>query len=301
MKEDHKLVEEFIALLRVERGLADNTLLAYRRDLQKLMEPAKKLKKNLLTLERNDLILLLAELKESGVNPTSIARLVSAVRGFYRFILTEGLSKNDPTAHLESHKPWQTLPRFLTQEEIESLLAQPDLETDLGVRDRAMLETLYATGLRVSELVNLKVADIDLESGFLNCFGKGSKQRRVPLGRSAIHFLKLYFPARMRLLNGKHLDRADRAGRLFIDPNGREISRQKFWKLIKQYGSQAKIDYITPHLLRHSFATVLLANGADLRSVQLMLGHSDISTTQIYTHVTNDHLKTTYKQFHPRS
>jgi integrase/recombinase XerD len=298
MKEDHKLVEEFIALLRVERGLADNTLLAYRRDLQKLIEHAKKLKKNLLTLERNDLILLLAELKESSVNPTSIARLVSAVRGFYKFILTEGLSKNDPTAHLESHKPWQTLPRFLTQEEIESLLAQPDLETDLGVRDRAMLETLYATGLRVSELVNLKISDVDLESGFLNCFGKGSKQRRVPLGRSAIHFLKLHFPARMRLLNGKQ---SDRAGRLFVDPNGKEISRQKFWKLIKQYGSAARIDYITPHLLRHSFATVLLANGADLRSVQLMLGHSDISTTQIYTHVTNDHLKITYKQFHPRS
>lgn len=295
MKEDKKLVEEFIALLRVERGLADNTLLAYRRDLQKLVEHAKNLKKNLLTLERNDLILLLADLKDSGANPTSIARLTSAVRGFYRFILTEGLSKSDPTAHLESHKPWQTLPRFLNQEEIEHLLVQPDLETDLGIRDRAMLETLYATGLRVSELVNLKVADIDLESGFLNCFGKGSKQRRVPLGRSAIHFLQMQFPARMRLLNGKHSDR------LFIDPYGKEISRQKFWKLIKKYGSMAKIDYITPHLLRHSFATVLLANGADLRSVQLMLGHSDISTTQIYTHVTNDHLKTAYKQFHPRS
>lgn len=298
MKEDHRLVEEFIALLRVERGLADNTLLAYRRDLQKLIKHTKKLKKNVLTIDRRDLILFLADLKDSGVNPTSIARLISAVRGFYRFIFTEGLSKNDPTAHLESYKPWQTLPRFLTQGEIESLLAEPDLETDLGIRDRAMLETLYATGLRVSELVNLKVADIDLESGFLNCFGKGSKQRRVPLGRSAIHFLELHFPARMRLLNGKQSDRADR---LFIDPNGRDISRQKFWKLIKQYGSQAKIDYITPHLLRHSFATVLLANGADLRSVQLMLGHSNISTTQIYTHITNDHLKTTYKQFHPRS
>ncbi|HMV85105.1 MAG TPA: site-specific tyrosine recombinase XerD [Blastocatellia bacterium] len=295
MKEDTKLVEEFIALLRVERGLADNTLLAYRRDLHKLIAHAKSLKKSLLTIERNDLISLLAELKDAGANPTSTARMISAIRGFYKFVLTEGLSKNDPTAHLESHKPWQTLPRFLNQEEIERLLAQPDLESDLGVRDRAMLETLYATGLRVSELVNLKVADIDLESGFLNCFGKGSKQRRVPLGRSAIHFLKLHFAARMRLLNGKNADR------LFVDPYGKEISRQKFWKIIKQYGEAAKIDYITPHLLRHSFATVLLANGADLRSVQLMLGHSDISTTQIYTHVTNEHLKTTYQQFHPRS
>ncbi len=295
MKEDTKLVEEFIALLRVERGLADNTLLAYRRDLQKLIAHAKSLKKSLLTVERNDLISLLAELKDAGANPTSTARMISAFRGFYKFVLTEGFSKNDPTAHLESHKPWQTLPRFLNQEEIERLLAQPDLESDLGVRDRAMLETLYATGLRVSELVNLKVADIDLESGFLNCFGKGSKQRRVPLGRSAVHFLKLHFAARMHLLNGKNSDR------LFVDPYGKEISRQKFWKIIKQYGEAAKIDYITPHLLRHSFATVLLANGADLRSVQLMLGHSDISTTQIYTHVTNEHLKTTYQQFHPRS
>lgn len=295
MKDDQKLVEEFIALLRVERGLAENTLQAYRRDLRKLSEHAQRLKKSLLTIERNDLILLLAELKESGSNPTSIARMVSAIRGLYKFVMMEGLSKNDPTAHLETYKPWQTLPRFLNQDEIESLLAQPDLETDLGVRDRAMLETLYATGLRVSELVNLKIADIDLESGFLTCLGKGSKQRRVPLGRTAIHFLKLHFPARMRLLNGKLSDR------LFIEPYGKEISRQKFWKLIKQYGDAAKIDYITPHLLRHSFATVLLANGADLRSVQIMLGHSDISTTQIYTHVTNDHLKTTYKQYHPRS
>lgn len=295
MKEDTKLVEEFIALLRVERGLADNTLLAYRRDLQKLIAHAKSLKKSLLTIERNDLISLLAELKDAGANPASTARMISAFRGFYKFVLTEGISKNDPTAHLETHKPWQTLPRFLNQAEIERLLAQPDVNSDLGLRDRAMLETLYATGLRVSELVNLKVADIDLESGFLNCFGKGSKQRRVPLGRSAVHFLKQHFAARMRLLNGKSSER------LFVEPYGKEISRQKFWKIVKQYGSAAKIEYITPHLLRHSFATVLLANGADLRSVQLMLGHSDISTTQIYTHVTNEHLKTTYQQFHPRS
>ena len=295
MKQDSKLVEEFIALLRVERGLAENTLLAYGRDLQKLVEHAQKLGKSLLTLERKDIVSLMAKMKEAGSNLTSIARLVSAVRGFYKFALAERLSKSDPTAFLETHKPWQTLPRFLNQEEIEALLAQPNIETDSGIRDRAMLEMLYATGLRVSELVNLKMADADLESGLLTCFGKGSKYRRVPLGRSAIHFLKRYFPARLRLLNGKQSDR------LFIDPDGKEISRQKFWKLIKQYGDKAKIEYITPHLLRHSFATVLLANGADLRSVQLMLGHSDISTTQIYTHVTNDHLKTTYKQFHPRS
>lgn len=295
MKDDSKLVEEFIALLRVERGLADNTLLAYRRDLQKLIVHAKKLGKSLLTIERNDIVSLMAEMKDGGSTLTSIARLISATRGFYRFILAEQLSKTDPTAHLETHKPWQTLPHFLNEKEIEALLAQPSTETDLGLRDRAMLETLYATGLRVSELVNLKVADVDLDCGLLTCLGKGSKYRCIPLGRSAIQFITRYFPARLSLLNGNQSDR------LFVGHYGREISRQKFWKLIKQYGAAAKIEYITPHLLRHSFATVLLANGADLRSVQLMLGHSDISTTQIYTHVTNNHLKTTYQQFHPRS
>lgn len=295
MKEDSKLIDEFIALLRVERGLADNTLLAYRRDLQKLSEFAKTLRKSLLTIERNDIVSLMAEMKEAGSTLTSIARLISATRGFYRFILAEQLSKNDPTVHLETHKPWQTLPHFLNEKEIEALLAQPNIETEIGLRDRAMLETLYATGLRVSELVNLKVADVDLESGMLTCLGKGSKYRCVPLGRSAILFITRYLPARLSILNGKQSDK------LFIEPYGREISRQRFWKLIKQYGEAANINYITPHLLRHSFATVLLANGADLRFVQLMLGHSDISTTQIYTHVTNDHLKTTYQQFHPRS
>lgn len=295
MKEDKKLVAEFIVQLRVEKGLADNTLMAYQRDLQKLLKHSTDLGKSLLTMERADLVDLMADLKDSGANTSSISRMMSAVRGFYKYVLTEGLTKNDPTAHLDSYKPWQTLPHFLNQQEIESLLAQPNMESDYGLRDRAMLETLYASGLRVSELVHLKMADIDLDSGVLTCFGKGSKQRKVPLGRSAISFLKRYFPARLRLLNNKSSDL------LFIELNGRLITRQKFWKLIKRYGEAANITYITPHLLRHSFATVLLANGADLRSVQLMLGHSDISTTQIYTHVTNDQLKTAYNKFHPRS
>lgn len=295
MRSDAKLIEEFLILLRVEKGLAENTLLAYRNDLQKLKDYALKQERSLLTLERHDLIGLLTELKESGASDPSIARLTSTVRSFYKYLLAERLTKNDPTAYLEARKVWQTLPHFLTPAQIETLLAQPDMQTETGVRDRAMLETLYATGLRVSELVHLKLSDLDLEQGALTCFGKGSKQRRVPLGQSAIHYLKLYFPARMRLLDGKHADL------LFLEPQGKEITRQKFWKLIKEYGRLAKIDYITPHLLRHSFATVLLSNGADLRSVQLMLGHSDIGTTQIYTHVTNDQLKNKYKQFHPRS
>lgn len=295
MERDAKLIEEFIALLRVEHGLAENTLLAYRSDMQKLSVQAKKQDKSLLTLERNDLVDLFAVMKEQGASEASIARLTSTVRSFYKFVLTERLSQQDPTAHLERRQAWQRLPRFLTETEVEMLLKQPDTNTELGLRDRAMLEVLYATGLRVSELVGLKMADIEINQGFLDCFGKGSKQRRVPLGKSAIHFLRLYFPARLRLLEGEQSER------LFVDPKGKEISRQKFWKLIKAYGAAANIDYITPHLLRHSFATVLLANGADLRSVQLMLGHSDIGTTQIYTHVTKDQLKTSYKQHHPRS
>ncbi|MFN0112457.1 MAG: site-specific tyrosine recombinase XerD [Blastocatellia bacterium] len=295
MKDDKKLVAEFLTQLRVEKGLAENTLLAYRNDLQKLVKHASDLSKSLLTLDRADVVDLMADMKDAGANSSSISRMVSAVRSLYKYLLTEGLTKSDPTAHLETHKPWQTLPHVLTQEDIESLLAQPDLSSDYGLRDRAMLETLYASGLRVSELIHLKLSDIDLESGVLTCFGKGSKQRKVPIGRSAISFLKRYFPARLRLLNGKLSDL------LFVELNGRLITRQRFWKMLKQYGESAKIAYVTPHLLRHSFATVLLANGADLRSVQLMLGHSDISTTQIYTHVTNEQLKTAYKQFHPRS
>lgn len=295
MDRDAKLIEEFIALLRVEHGLAENTLLAYGNDMQKLRAQAAKQEKNLLTLERSDLVAMFATMKEQGVSEASITRLTSTVRSFYKFVLTEKLSQQDPTAHLERRQAWQRLPRFLTEAEVEMLLKQPDANTDLGLRDRAMLEVLYATGLRVSELVGLKTVDIEINQGFLNCFGKGSKQRRVPLGKSAIHFLRLYFPVRLRLLQDCQSDR------LFVDPRGKQISRQKFWKLIKAYGAAANIDYITPHLLRHSFATVLLANGADLRSVQLMLGHSDIGTTQIYTHVTKDQLKKSYNQHHPRS
>lgn len=295
MIKDSKLIEEFIALLRVEHGLAENTLLAYRSDMQKLLAHAEKRGKTLLTLERDDLIDLFAAMKDSGTSEASVTRLISTTRSFYKFLLTERISQQNPTAHLERRQAWQTLPRFLTEEDVETLLKQPDLSTDLGLRDRTMLEVLYATGLRVSELVSLKLTDIEINRGILNCYGKGSKQRRVPLGQSAVHFLRLFFPVRTRLLAGRQADL------LFVEPYGKEISRQKFWKLIKGYGAAAKIDYITPHMLRHSFATVLLAHGADLRSVQLMLGHSDIGTTQIYTHVTNEQLKTSYKRHHPRS
>lgn len=293
--DNHKLIEEFITTIRVEKGLSNNTIQAYRSDLNILCEFLSSKKKNLLTTERNDLVDLLVRLKDEERSDASISRLMSSVRGLFKFALTEGLMKRDPTAYMATRKAWQTLPRFLTHEEVDKLLEQPDLNDDVGIRDRAMLELLYATGLRVSELISLKIPDIELEAGSLSCFGKGSKQRRIPIGRSSIQFLNNYFAARQRLLMGKRSDL------LFVEPKGNPITRQKFWKIITRYGESAGLGHVTPHMLRHSFATALIENGADLRSVQMMLGHSNINTTQVYTHVTNERLKSAYKQFHPRS
>ena len=293
--DDRKLIEDFITAIRVEKGLSNNTIQSYRNDLNILCEFLGGKKKSLLTTERDDLVGLLTLLKDEGKSDASIARLMSSVRGFFKFALTEKLIKRDPTAYMSTRKAWQTLPRFLTQEEVDKLLEQPDLNDDAGVRDRAMLELLYATGLRVSELVSLGMADVELEAGSLSCFGKGSKQRRIPIGRSSIRFLKNYFTARQRMLEG------NRSDLLFVERNGNPITRQKFWKIITRYGESAGLGHVTPHMLRHSFATALIENGADLRSVQMMLGHSNINTTQVYTHVTNERLKSAYKQFHPRS
>jgi integrase/recombinase XerD len=293
--DNQKLIEDFITAIRVEKGLSNNTIESYRNDLKILCEFLGKKGKNLLTAERDDLVDLLMWMKEEGRSDASIARLMSSVKGLFKFALTEKLLKRDPTAYMSTRKAWQTLPRFLTQEEVEKLLEQPDPNDDIGIRDRAMLELLYASGLRVSELVSLRIPDVELEAGTLTCFGKGSKQRRIPIGRSSIHYLKNYFIVRQRLLDGKRSDL------LFVEKNGSPISRQKFWKIITGYGVQAGLGHVTPHMLRHTFATTLIENGADLRSVQMMLGHSNINTTQVYTHVTNDRLKSAYKQFHPRS
>jgi integrase/recombinase XerD len=233
--------------------------------------------------------------EEEGNVDRTLARLTSTIRSFYRYLMRERLVGIDPTEHLAPRKVWQRLPHFLTPEQVEAVLAQPDLGSLTGFRDRTMLEVLYATGLRVSELVGLSIRDLDLETGLLTCFGKGSKQRRVPLGRTAVEFLRRYWPIRRQLLGDRSSDL------LFLEPEGKEMTRQQFWRRLKGYGNSAGIGYLTPHLLRHSFATALLRNGADLRSVQLLLGHSDISTTQIYTHVTDDHLREVYQKFHPRS
>jgi integrase/recombinase XerD len=293
---DRDLIEEFITSIRVEKGLARNSIEAYRRDLQKLLGWVKKQEKSLRTIDRGDIVDLMAALKEEGGNEDrTIARMTSVLRSFYRYLVRERLAVSDPTAHLAPRKTWQTLPHFLTPEEVERVLEQPDLGSASGVRDRTMLEVLYATGLRVSELTQLSIRDLDLDSGLLTCLGKGSKQRRLPLGRSAIDHLQRYWPFREQLRSGRVTDR------LFVESGGAPVTRQQFWRRIKKYGLAAGIDYLTPHLLRHSFATALLRNGADLRSVQLLLGHSDISTTQIYTHVTDDHLREVYQKFHPRS
>ena len=292
---ENDYAKQFLNYLKVEKGLSSNTLEAYRNDLSKLALFAQAQGKDLTSLDRNDLVDLLADRKESGSNDSSISRLTSVIKQFYKFLLAEGYLQRDPASLIESRKTWQTLPRFLTPEDVERLLAQPDVQTPAGLRDKAMLEVLYASGLRVSELIRLRMSDIDLDHGVLTCLGKGTKQRRVPIGKSAIEYLNLYLTIRSKLLQNKSSEL------LFVEASGGNISRQKFWKLIKEYGRQAKVEYVTPHMLRHSFATVLLKNGADLRSVQLMLGHSDISTTQIYTHVTNETMNDAYKKFHPRS
>jgi integrase/recombinase XerD len=289
------LEPRFLSYLRVEKGLSQNTLLAYQNDLEKLSRFAKERGKDLLSLERDDVKDFIKHLHESGLEAKSIGRTLVTVRNLYKFLLLDGFLKRDPSENIETPKSWQSLPKFLIREEVESLLESPDTSTQTGLRDKAMLEVLYATGVRVSELVALKMNDLNLDLGLLTTLGKGSKERTIPMGKSAIGWIKKYLPIRHQMLGNTT------SPYLFINPKGKAISRQGFWKIIVEYGDKARIGHITPHLLRHSFATHLLENGADLRSVQMMLGHSDISTTQIYTHITNERLKEIYKKFHPRA
>jgi integrase/recombinase XerD len=230
-------------------------------------------------------------------SPRSVARWLVAVRRFFAYALGEGLVSEDPTAHLDSPRTWRSLPKVLSFQEVELLLAAPDRNAPRGLRDAAMLEVLYATGLRVSELCGLRLGDLHLDAGYLRCWGKGSKERVVPLGSEADATLQRYLAeGRPSLLAGRRTDW------LFVNSRASAISRQGFWKLVKRYGIRAGIRTpLSPHVLRHSFATHLLENGADLRSVQVMLGHADISTTQIYTHVNRERLRRLYEDFHPRA
>ncbi len=290
------LIREYLLYLQVEKGLAANSLESYRRDLGRLKAWAERCRRAAEELDKKELTQLLMSFTREGLAPRSSARALSAVRGFYHWLLLDGHIKADPTAELAAPRGEQKLPRFLSQEEVGQLLEAPDTGTDEGLRDRAMIELLYATGLRVSELVTLPKGSVDVDGGILHCTGKGSKQRRVPVGRAAINWLQKYEAARRSLVsNGKD------PNRIFVGQGGRPLTRQDFWASLKRHAQKAGLDGVTPHVLRHSFATHLLEHGADTRSVQAMLGHSDLATTQIYTHVTGDRLRSVYQKHHPRA
>ena len=292
-------LEEFIHYLAVERGLAQNTLASYRIDLSQYLSHLKKQGASSLNqADRNQILSHLYKLQKSGKAPATISRHIAALKHFYRFLLAEGLISEDPTATLEAPKLAQRLPKILSTAEVEILLSQPQLADPAGMRDKAMLELIYATGIRVSEMVALDIEHIQLDMGYIRCFGKGSKERIIPLGSVAAHYVREYLAwARVRLTKGKLEHQA-----LFVNVQGKRLTRQGFWKITKKYAREGKINKpITPHTLRHSFATHLLENGADLRSVQEMLGHADISTTDIYTHLTKIRLKEVYTQSHPRA
>jgi integrase/recombinase XerD len=291
-------IRAFLNYVRVEKGLAENTVAAYGRDLVKLAAFARAHSRDSRSIRRDDVVEFLGSLYKQGLDSRSVARHLVTLRNFFRFALSEGWIKVDPTLNLESPKIWKSLPGCLTIEEVDRLLAQPDPATPLGMRNKALLELLYSTGLRVSELLGLRMGDIDMQSGCLRCVGKGNKERLVPVGKQAIGAVAVYQrDARPRLIA-----RRTAAPYIFLNARGGKLSRVGFWKLLRQYGKQARLQRkLSPHKLRHSFATHLLERGADLRSVQLMLGHADISTTQIYTHVIQERLKQVYKAHHPRA
>jgi len=287
------VVKDFLTYLQVEKGLTRNSLDSYRRDLARLQTWANKNGKQVSDLTRADLRKWIASLSREGLAPTSIARAVSATRGFFKFLMLDGHIKSHPAEDLDTPQRFAYLPKFLTEDEINRLFTAPDISTEEGIRDRAVLEIMYATGLRVSELVNLKQTDVDLMTGLVRCHGKGNKERRVPLGKSAIHWLQQY--AAVKAAYGKQS-----SSNVFLH-RGRPFTRQLAWSMIKRHAEKVGIKNVSPHTLRHSFATHLLQHGADSRSVQALLGHSDISTTQIYTHITDMHLRAAYDRHHPRA
>jgi integrase/recombinase XerD len=288
------LVREFIAYMQVEKGLARNSLESYGRDLARLEKWAGAQGKSVESLTRKDLRLWIADLSREGLSPPSVSRAVSAARGLFRFLMLDGHIQTHPAEDLNTPQGIAYLPRFLTEEEMERLLAAADVSTDEGIRERAMVELMYAAGLRVSELVGLKRTDVNLEAGLVACHGKGSKERRVPIGKSATHWLQQYVAVRAR-------SHRTHSSNLFINSLGAPLTRAFAWAMIKRLAARAGLEHVSPHTLRHSFATHLLQRGADSRSVQALLGHSDISTTQIYTHITDRHMRATYDRHHPRA
>ena len=292
MKRD--LVREYLSYLQVEKGLSKNSFESYQRDLAKLTNWSEKNNLEIVQLSRQDLREFLIDLATEKLSPTSVNRLISAMRGFYKFLMFDRHITKNPAEDIQSQQTTSYLPKFLNQNEIEQLLAIPDVSGEIGLRDRAILETMYACGLRVSEVCDLQISDVELDAGILTCKGKGNKTRKVPMGKSAVEWLKSYLVLRRKKENIEIQN-------LFVSMYGRPISRQEVFQFVKEYGTKIGRDDISPHTLRHSFATHLVQNEADIRSVQQMLGHSDISTTQIYTHITDQQLRKTYERFHPRA
>ncbi len=298
MEQDLARIEQFLDALWLEKNLAENTLASYRRDLNMVAQWLTRHSLTLLTVQAGDLQSLFAERLEGGYKATSSARMLSAIRRLFQYLYREKARDDDPSALLSSPKLPQRLPKDLSEAQVERLLQAPCLDRPIELRDKAMLELLYATGLRVSELVGLSMSDISLRQGVVRVIGKGNKERLVPLGEEAVHWLESYLEhGRPWLLNGQSIDV------LFPSQRAQQMTRQTFWHRIKHYAVIAGIDSekLSPHVLRHAFATHLLNHGADLRVVQMLLGHSDLSTTQIYTHVATERLRQLHQQHHPRA
>jgi integrase/recombinase XerD len=292
-------VDAYLTHLTVERRLAANSVESYARDLGLLAEFAAGRGRAIASLTRADLEGFVRALMAEGRSPRSVARAIACYRGFYRFLVIDGRAKTSPAGDLRPPRAWKTLPRYLAAEEVDQLLAQPDVATPRGLRDRALIELLYATGMRVSELIGLRQADVNLDASYLTCTGKGAKQRIVPVGDEAVDWVRRYLRDGRAALLGTRT-----SPRLFVNARGggSGLTRVGFWKVLKGYARQAGLKTsISPHMLRHSFATHLLERGADLRAIQMMLGHADLSTTQIYTHVLERRMRSIYDQFHPRT
>jgi integrase/recombinase XerD len=293
----YSVIDLYLDHLRVERRLADHTLESYQRDLAALAAFAGERGRAPEALDRGALEAFVRQQMASGLSPRSVARSVAAIRGFFRFLVLDRRLEESPADDLQGPRAWASLPKFLSIEEVDALIAQPDVATPRGLRDRALIELLYATGMRVSELLGVRAADLHLDEHYLTCIGKGNKERLIPMGEQAAAWIRAYNrDGRPALLKGRP------ATRMFVNVRGGPLSRVGFWKILKAYGLRAKLPRsLSPHVLRHSFATHLLERGADLRAIQMMLGHADLSTTQIYTHVLEARLKTIYDRFHPRS
>jgi integrase/recombinase XerD len=293
------LIQEFSDYLRIEKRNSPHTVSAYRRDLVRFS--AELVGRKVESVTTADIRDFLISLKKKGLSPASVARSLSSIKSFFKYLCHNKQFRDNPAEILETPKSWRKLPDILSSEDVDNLLKSPNLESILGLRDKAMLEVLYASGLRVSELINLKIIHLDMEVGYLRTFGKGSKERIVPIGAVAKRSVENYILNSRPALASNHKD-GRKAEELFLTRRGRGMTRQGFWKLLKGYVTQANVRAsVSPHTLRHAFATHLLERGADLRSVQQMLGHSDISSTQIYTHILGKRMLEIHQQFHPRS